>query len=172
MPAALRVRFLRTACPACWLLGVSRLIASRMVFRAQGESPASCARELGLNPAAPMLQHILNQNNSCNHFATVSAESRRLTVGRVPSPQCWPSPVAVLTLTLTLKKTSRHVFLNTGPERAENSLFGSGLAFCKFHNLASILQIPKFCKFLNSPNSFILQIPKFSKFSLPPPPPF
>ena len=40
MPAALRVRFLRTACPACWLLGVSRLIASRMVFRAQGESPA------------------------------------------------------------------------------------------------------------------------------------
>ena len=55
MPAALRVRFLRTACPACWLLDVSRLIASRMVFRAQGESPASCARELGLNPAAPML---------------------------------------------------------------------------------------------------------------------
>ena len=44
-----------------------RLIASRMVFRAQGESPASCARELGLNPAAPMLQHILNKNNSCNH---------------------------------------------------------------------------------------------------------
>ena len=40
MPAALRVRFLRTACPACWLLGVSRPIASRMVFRAQGESPA------------------------------------------------------------------------------------------------------------------------------------
>ena len=37
---ALRVRFLRTACPACWLLDVSRLIASRMVFRAQGESPA------------------------------------------------------------------------------------------------------------------------------------
>jgi hypothetical protein len=36
----LRVRFLRTACPACWLLDVSRLIASRMVFRAQGESPA------------------------------------------------------------------------------------------------------------------------------------
>jgi len=28
------------------------------------------------------------------------------------------------------------VFLNTGPERAENSLFGSGLAFFKFHNLA------------------------------------
>jgi hypothetical protein len=25
-----------------------------MVFRAQGESPASCARELGLNPAAPL----------------------------------------------------------------------------------------------------------------------
>jgi hypothetical protein len=40
---------------ACWLLDVSRLIASRMMFRAQGESPASCARELGLNPAAPML---------------------------------------------------------------------------------------------------------------------
>ena len=40
MPAALRVRFLRTACPACWLLDVSRPIASRMVFRAQGESPA------------------------------------------------------------------------------------------------------------------------------------
>ena len=36
----MRVRFLRTACPACWLLDVSRLIASRMVFRAQGESPA------------------------------------------------------------------------------------------------------------------------------------
>jgi hypothetical protein len=36
----LRVRFLRAACPACWLLDVSRLIASRMVFRAQGESPA------------------------------------------------------------------------------------------------------------------------------------
>ena len=51
--------------------------------------------------------------------ATVLAESRRL-----------------LTLTLTLKKTSRHVFLNTVPERAENSLFGSGLAFFKFHNLA------------------------------------
>ena len=34
------------------------------------------------------------------------------------------------------KKTSRHVFLNTGPERAKNSLFGSGLAFFKFHNLA------------------------------------
>ena len=43
-----RVRFLRTACPACWLLGVSRLIASQMVFRAQGKSPASGARELGL----------------------------------------------------------------------------------------------------------------------------
>ena len=27
-----------------------QLIASRMVFRAQGESPASCARERGLNP--------------------------------------------------------------------------------------------------------------------------
>ena len=27
-----------------------------MVFRAQGESPASCAGERGLNPAAPMLQ--------------------------------------------------------------------------------------------------------------------
>ena len=40
VPAALRVRFLRTACPACWLLGVSLLVASRMVFRAQGESPA------------------------------------------------------------------------------------------------------------------------------------
>ena len=38
-----------------------------MVFRAQGESPASCACELGLNPAAPMLQHMLNQKNSCNH---------------------------------------------------------------------------------------------------------
>ena len=36
----MRVRFLRAACPACWLLDVSRLIASRMVFRAQGESPA------------------------------------------------------------------------------------------------------------------------------------
>ena len=36
----MRVRFLRTACPACWLLDVSRLIASRKVFRAQGESPA------------------------------------------------------------------------------------------------------------------------------------
>jgi hypothetical protein len=34
----LRVRFLRTACPACWLLDVSRLIASRMVFRAQALS--------------------------------------------------------------------------------------------------------------------------------------
>ena len=44
----------RLYCPACWLLDVSRLIASRMVFRAQGESPASCARELGLNPAAPL----------------------------------------------------------------------------------------------------------------------
>ena len=44
VPAALRVRFLRTACPTCWLLDVSRLIASRMVFRAQGESPASCTR--------------------------------------------------------------------------------------------------------------------------------
>jgi hypothetical protein len=33
-------RFLRRACPACWLLDVSRLIASRMVFRAQGESAA------------------------------------------------------------------------------------------------------------------------------------
>ena len=32
-----------------------------MVFRAQGESPASCARERGLNPAAPMLQHILKK---------------------------------------------------------------------------------------------------------------
>ena len=40
VPTALRVRFLRAACPACWLLDVSRLIASRMVFRAQGESPA------------------------------------------------------------------------------------------------------------------------------------
>jgi hypothetical protein len=28
------------------------------------------------------------------------------------------------------------VFLNTVPERAENSLFGSGIAFFKFHNLA------------------------------------
>jgi len=67
VPAALRVRFLRAACPACWLLDMSRLIASWMVFRAQGASPASCARELGLNPAAPMLQHILNKKNSCNH---------------------------------------------------------------------------------------------------------
>ena len=49
-------RFLRTACPTCWLLDVSRLIASRMVFRAQGESLASCARDRGLNLAAPMLQ--------------------------------------------------------------------------------------------------------------------
>ena len=55
MQDTLRVRFLRAACPACWLLDVSRLIASWMVFRAQGESPAS-ARELGLKPAAPMLQ--------------------------------------------------------------------------------------------------------------------
>jgi hypothetical protein len=65
--AALRVRFLRTTCPACWLLDVSRLIASRMVFRAQDESPASCARELGLNPAAPMLHNTLKNNNSCHH---------------------------------------------------------------------------------------------------------
>ena len=46
-----------------------------MVFRAQGESPASCAGERGLNPAAPMLQretarsaaetkHILNKEDS------------------------------------------------------------------------------------------------------------
>ena len=62
MPAALRVRFFRTACPACWLLDVSRLIAFRMVFLAQGESPTSCARERGLNPAAPMLQHLLKKN--------------------------------------------------------------------------------------------------------------
>jgi hypothetical protein len=34
------------------------------------------------------------------------------------------------------EKKSRHVFLNTGPERAENSLFGPGLAFFEFHNLA------------------------------------
>jgi hypothetical protein len=71
VPAALRVRFLRAACPACWLLDMSRLIASWMVFRAQGASPASCARELGLNPAAPMLQHILNiwhlKFFSCSH---------------------------------------------------------------------------------------------------------
>ena len=60
--AALRVRFFRTACPACWLLNVSRLIASRMVFRAQGESSASCARERGLNLVAPMLQHIVKKN--------------------------------------------------------------------------------------------------------------
>ena len=69
---ALRVRVLRIACPTCWLLDVSRLIASRMVFRAQAasESPASerasvrfvrdfvCVRvnEACLNPAAPMLQ--------------------------------------------------------------------------------------------------------------------
>ena len=33
-----------------------------MVFRAQGESPTSCAGELGLNPAAPMLQHIVKKN--------------------------------------------------------------------------------------------------------------
>ena len=33
-----------------------------MVFLAQGESPTSCAGELGLNPAAPMLQHILKKN--------------------------------------------------------------------------------------------------------------
>eukprot|EP00964_Phaeocystis_antarctica_P033029 scaffold18716_cov28-Phaeocystis_antarctica.AAC.1 len=50
LPAALRVRFFRTACPACWLLDVSRLIAFRMVFQAQGESPTSCARELGPEP--------------------------------------------------------------------------------------------------------------------------
>ena len=50
--AALRVRFLRAACPACWLLDVSRLIASWMVFRARGESPASCARELSLHLSA------------------------------------------------------------------------------------------------------------------------
>eukprot|EP00964_Phaeocystis_antarctica_P041862 scaffold23971_cov45-Phaeocystis_antarctica.AAC.1 len=30
-----------------------------MVFQAQGESPTSCAGELGRNPAAPMLQHIV-----------------------------------------------------------------------------------------------------------------
>ena len=40
MPAALRVRFLRTACSACWRLGLAWLVVSRMVFRAQGESPA------------------------------------------------------------------------------------------------------------------------------------
>eukprot|EP00964_Phaeocystis_antarctica_P032348 scaffold18310_cov30-Phaeocystis_antarctica.AAC.1 len=33
-----------------------------MVFRAQGESPASCARERGLAPAAPMLQNIVKKN--------------------------------------------------------------------------------------------------------------
>ena len=33
-----------------------------MVFLAQGESPTSCAGELGRNPAAPMLQHILKKN--------------------------------------------------------------------------------------------------------------
>ena len=57
VPAALRVRFLRTACPACWLLDVSRLIASRMVFRAQpqGERPASCLtkRILVITEAGP-----------------------------------------------------------------------------------------------------------------------
>ena len=46
MPAALRVRFLRTACPACWLLDVSRPISSRMVFRAQGESPAPRSKQM------------------------------------------------------------------------------------------------------------------------------
>ena len=40
---------------------MSRLIAFRMVFLAQGESPTSCAGELGRNPAAPMLQHILKK---------------------------------------------------------------------------------------------------------------
>ena len=34
-----------------------------MVFRAQGESPTSCAGELGRNLAAPpMLQHIVKKN--------------------------------------------------------------------------------------------------------------
>ena len=33
-----------------------------MVFLAQGESPTSCAGELGRNPAAPMLQHIVQKN--------------------------------------------------------------------------------------------------------------
>ena len=41
---------------------MSRLIAFRMVFLAQGESPTSCAGELGRNPAAPMLQHIVQKN--------------------------------------------------------------------------------------------------------------
>ena len=53
VPAALRVRFLRAACAAYmlgWLLRVSRLIASRMVFRAQGESPRP---DLGKNEPRP-----------------------------------------------------------------------------------------------------------------------
>ena len=36
----------RTACPACWLLDVSRPISSRMVFRAQGESPAPRSKQM------------------------------------------------------------------------------------------------------------------------------
>jgi len=60
----------------------------------------------------------------------------------------------------TLSRRRRHsAEVQHAPRPAENSLFGSGLAFFKFHNLAFTLQIPKFHNL-----AFILQIPKFSKF--------
>ena len=56
------------ACPAyapCWLLDVSRLIASYADGVAGRRARAQ--RRVLVNPAAMMLQHILNKNNSCNH---------------------------------------------------------------------------------------------------------
>ena len=101
-----------------------------------------------------MGQHRANlpSRNSCALAVFRIVRSNHSLGARAGSPAAYvpgasslgPSPVAtvlaesrrLLTLTLTLKKTSRHVFLNTVPERAENSLFGSGIAFFKFHNLA------------------------------------
>ena len=71
------------------LLDMSRLIASRMVFRAQGESPASCARERGLNPAAPMLQHILKKKNL---LISIALRSRPRLPPRLPRRGRHPLP--------------------------------------------------------------------------------
>jgi len=94
VPAALRVRFLRTACPACWLLDVSRLIASRMVFRAQGESPAPSlgkASNLFAASRATSLQRADNvvweTYNSRFRYAIMTGRSRAVSAAATAWPR-------------------------------------------------------------------------------------
>eukprot|EP00964_Phaeocystis_antarctica_P040941 scaffold23427_cov68-Phaeocystis_antarctica.AAC.10 len=53
-----------------------------MVFQAQGESPTSCAGELGRNPAARMLQHIVQKKHSFNHRIGLGSRPRLPRRGR------------------------------------------------------------------------------------------